>query len=221
MLGFCTCICPLLEAYLHLCDCTFLCVCVCIHTRVCVCLKISCTFPDIPTPRWHSSRFHHMLGYLMVCQRETQGASCCRKICFLFFCFDQRTCLRFYGNDRGCCVSGDAEPSQHDVAVSMDYFTTSSWVFLIHFPMSVLNVASFFFFFLSISLFQPTLYLVYNPLELFSSSTPNLLFLNAVFFSFSLFLLPFSVHFLHLSLTPHSFLPSFLFSCFLTFQHSF
>lgn len=95
-----------------------MCLHVFLRLCVCLCLKISCTFPDIPTPRWHSARFHHILGYLMVCPRETQGASRCRKIWFLFFCFDQFTCLRFYGN--GCCVSGDAEPSQHDVAVSMD-----------------------------------------------------------------------------------------------------
>lgn len=51
------------------------------------------------------------------------------KYVFLFFfsCFDWCKCLRFYGNGReGCCVSGDAEPSQHDVAVSTHYFTPSS-----------------------------------------------------------------------------------------------
>lgn len=61
--------------------------CTCFSMCVRLCPKISSTFPDIPTPTWHSSKFHHILRYLMVSPRETRGASRCRKIWFLVFLF--------------------------------------------------------------------------------------------------------------------------------------
>lgn len=66
-----------------LCYHIFLCMCV----FMCLCLKIPCTFPDIPTPRWHTSECHYWSDYLMVRLQESSRASCCSRIWVWFFFF--------------------------------------------------------------------------------------------------------------------------------------
>ena len=113
-----------------------MCVRACVRVCVCACVRVSESVLKYPA---HFPTSPHLddtaLDSITCCVtswsvrgrlREHPAAA---KYVFLCFCFDPCTCLCLYGNGReGCCVSGDAAPSQHDVAVSMVFQSMSALI---------------------------------------------------------------------------------------------